>query len=137
VENGMYLAAAYSRRLELYEYAKRLEDNGFWVNARWVLEGHDIPEGTSDKEAARLRAKWAQEDWDDINKSTMVVSFTDGTLDYQSRKRGGRHVEFGIGLASDKEMVLIGPRENVFHHLPEVKQFADFEKFLKWLKHNR
>lgn len=37
--------------------------------------------------------------------------------------RGGRHVEFGMALAMDKRLVVVGPRENVFHLLPAVEQF--------------
>ena len=37
--------------------------------------------------------------------------------------RGGRHVEFGMGWAWGKRLIVVGPRENVFHLLPTVEQF--------------
>ena len=37
--------------------------------------------------------------------------------------RGGRHVEFGLALAWGKGVVVVGPRENVFHTLPQVEHF--------------
>jgi len=40
-------------------------------------------------------------------------------------KRGGRHVEFGLALAWGKRLMIVGPRENVFHCLPQVEQYAN------------
>ena len=30
---------------------------------------------------------------------------------------GGSHVEFGLALAQGKRVIVVGPRENVFHYL--------------------
>jgi hypothetical protein len=38
-------------------------------------------------------------------------------------KGGGRHVEFGYGMAKGKRLVLIGERENVFHDHPSVEVY--------------
>jgi hypothetical protein len=38
---------------------------------------------------------------------------------------GGRHVEFGLALAQGKRVIIVGPRENVFHYLlPDAQIFA-------------
>lgn len=51
--------------------------------------------------------------------------------------RGGRHVEFGMALALAKRCIVIGPRENVFHLLPQVEQYDSWEQYLamgvEWL----
>ena len=124
----IYLAAAYSRRLEMYNYAVLLEGQGHRVNAEWVV-GHDIPKGASETEADRMRAEFALADWQDIANSQLLVCFTGN----DKRKRGGRHVEFGLGLNNCDQCVVVGPRENVFHYLPCVKQFDTFEEFFVWL----
>ena len=42
---------------------------------------------------------------------------------------GGRHVEFGLALAQGKRMIIVGPRENVFHYLlPDSQIFATWNK---------
>lgn len=45
--------------------------------------------------------------------------------------RGGRHVEFGVAVASCKRLVVIGPRENIFHHLPRVEVFPTLGEWLE------
>ena len=47
-----------------------------------------------------------------------MVSFTEG-----GGGKGGRHVEFGLGLAQGKRMIIVGPREHVFHTADGVEQF--------------
>jgi nucleoside 2-deoxyribosyltransferase len=44
---------------------------------------------------------------------------------------GGRHVEFGYALAKGKRVVVIGERENVFHHHPSVKLHASVDDWLR------
>ena len=34
---------------------------------------------------------------------------------------GGLHAEFGMALALRKRLILVGPRENIFHTLPQVE----------------
>jgi hypothetical protein len=43
--------------------------------------------------------------------------------------RGGRHVEFGAAVATGKRLIVVGHRENLFHHLPGV-EFFDGPKWL-------
>ena len=43
--------------------------------------------------------------------------------------RGGRHAEFGIALALGKRVIVIGPRENVFHALPAVERYESWAAF--------
>ena len=113
----IYLAASYSRRQELQSYAAQLRADGHTVTARWITGVHDDPHTNE--------ATCAQDDVADIYAADCTLSFTDSPT--SGRKRGGRHVEFGIALARDQLLVLVGPRENVFHHLPNVKQYDTFE----------
>jgi hypothetical protein len=70
------------------------------------------------EDAVALRTRFAQEDWADLLAADIVVSFTETPR--SSNSRGGRHVEFGAGLALGKPCLVVGPRENVFHCLPDV-----------------
>lgn len=116
----VYLAARYSRHPEMKKYADMLAQAGHVVTGRWILGDHELrSEGHSDADEWAVR--WAQEDLDDLLAAEVVVSFTEGPGDVPGRARGGRHVEFGVALAAGKALVVVGYRENVFHHLPGVK----------------
>jgi hypothetical protein len=132
----VYLAARYSRREELCLYREELRALGFSVQARWLDGGHQISsEGTplgengealvegdcggQSEEAGKLRAKFAADDWADVMRADIVISFTEPPRSNASR--GGRHVEFGIGLARGRRSMVVGYRENIFHWLPQVK----------------
>jgi len=123
----IYLAAQYSRLLELREYRGDLEALGHVVTSRWI--DHDpraTYAGLLDWECEMI----ARKDWKDVRDAQCVVLFTEDA----SRSRGGKHVEFGIGLALRKTLLVVGPRENVFHHLPEVRHFSCWEDALNYLK---
>lgn len=115
----IYLAARYSRREELNGYKRDLEQRGHEVTSRWLLGSHQIDDaGLSDEAHQVERQRFAQEDWEDLQAADVVISFTEAPR--SSSSRGGRHVEFGAALALGKICVVVGPRENVFHCLPQV-----------------
>jgi nucleoside 2-deoxyribosyltransferase len=132
----VYLAARYSRRLELCEYRDQLEYVGYEVTSRWLNGAHQVyldgeplgPEQEalieSGKASPEVRGRFAAEDWADVTEADIVISFTEPPRSKASR--GGRHVEFGAALALAKRCVVVGFRENVFHCLPEVEFFETF-----------
>lgn len=124
---SIYLAGRYGRRKELLEKSYVL---GGFANVRitstWLLE--------DDRHLAD--SVISQRDVRDILICNWLLNFTDGPVDLRAKDvewrmfRGGRHVEFGIGLALNKRLILIGPRENVFHHQIGTEHFFTFEDFL-------
>lgn len=133
-----YLAGRYDRREELCGYADDLRQIGGEVECRWLLGTHqlhdnahkiDTPEWYHPEDGITLEAApFAADDYEDLNASDTIVFFSE-TPDSHS-KRGGRHVEFGMALAWGKRLVVIGPRENVFHCIPQVEQYRSFYEFL-------
>lgn len=115
-----YLASRFIRQDELRGYARFLKAAGHATDCRWLGENHDLPEGAPVEDGARL----ALDDWEDIHASDAVIVFTGDKT--PGRARGGYHVEFGIALALSKPVAIVGARENVFHYLPQVRQFATF-----------
>lgn len=114
MDRGMkvYLAGRYDRRLELLGYAGQLGRHHL-STARWLTGAH---EGATDPETL---VRYAAEDLEDIDRSDVLVVFTeDPSIGHTS---GGRHVEMGYALASDIEVVVVGPIENIFHHLVEAE----------------
>lgn len=133
----IYLAARYSRRLELCGYREELAALGHEVTSRWLngshqLDNQGIPisddgerrfeEG--DPSVDHLRAHFAAEDLVDVITAETLVAFTEEPRSGNSR--GGRHVELGIALGTGKRVIIVGPRENVFCWLPQVEWYPDW-----------
>jgi hypothetical protein len=117
---NVYLAANYERRLEVSGYAKQLREDGHIVTSRWLTgegEKHTTP-------------RCAEQDLGDLILAECLVNFTTGEPSH-----GGRQVAFGFGIALDHRLVLVGPREHVFHHLQGVEQYNTFEEARQVLKH--
>jgi len=136
----IYLAARYSRREELAQYRIELQELGHIVQARWLDGEHQLsndgtPIGESGEAlvevgqpecAAKLRTKFALDDWEDVNAAELVISFTEAPR--SKPNRGGRHVEYGIALANKVRIIVIGHRENIFHWLPVVEFFETWNE---------
>ena len=63
--------------------------------------------------------EYLQDDWEDVSTADVVISFTEPPR--STANRGGRHVEFGIALARNARVIVVGYRENIFHWLPQVE----------------
>ena len=111
----IYIAARYDRRFEMLGVAAALIRAGHDVTSRWIEGGRG---GDSELVAAL-------EDVGDLAHADCLVTFTEQPeRNVAWAARGGRHVEFGIALACGKRLCVVGPRENVFHHLPSVEVYA-------------
>jgi nucleoside 2-deoxyribosyltransferase len=114
----VYIAARFSRRAEMASKADYLKSCGFIITSRWVYGGED---GLTREQIAML-------DLTDVDRADIVLSFTE---DYGTPvSGGGRHTEFGYGLAKNKQIVVIGDREQVFHHHSAVEQYPTVEMFV-------
>ncbi len=121
----VYFAARYSRRDQLIAYRDQLRTLGIECTSRWLDGNHELDDrGLSIQAADSERARFACEDFDDVCKANVVISFTE--VPRTTATRGGRHVEFGVALALSKTCIVIGPCENVFHHLPGVIRFDEW-----------
>jgi len=137
-----YLAGRYGRREELLDYAADLVHRGHGVTSRWLGGGHQAEEldagGNGDVARWPLEQarRFALDDIEDVLAADGLIAFSEPPRSTASR--GGRHVEFGMALcwrlaSGVGPLVVIGPRENVFHCLPEVDVFPDWPAFLVWL----
>ncbi len=140
----IYLAGRYTRREELCGYRAELQAMGHTVQARWLDGKHQISnegkpigdhgealidgadEGQTQIANAALRAKFVQDDWEDVSGAEVVISFTEPPRSNASR--GGRHVEFGIALCRTQRIIVIGYRENLFHWLPHVEFYKTWKE---------
>ena len=108
-----HLAARYARRVELCGYRDRLLSIGDTVTSRW-LDYRKMP---------RWSCGIAREDCEDLMAADAVIIFTE--IPNTVHVTGGRHVEFGLALAQGKHVIIVGPRENVFHYLLSDSQIFD------------
>lgn len=134
----IYLAARYSRRLELCGYRRALELHGILVTSTWLNGEHQIDDGGhpigetgadlvergGGDRAAELRQHFAVEDLRDVRRSDALVAFTETPRSTSSR--GGRHVELGVALGRGIPVIVVGPRENVFCWLEKIEQFDEW-----------
>ena len=120
----IYIAARYDRRFEMLGVAASLMRVGYEVTSRW-MEGR----GDDCELVAAVEA---------LHRAHCLVSFTEQPeRGVAWAARGGRHVEFGIALATGKRLCVVGPRENVFHHLPQVELYGNVTDLLEGLARPR
>lgn len=130
----IYLAARYSRHKEMQGVRDVLEVLGHKVTSRWI----DLHADTGEEyersfnhhelnEAPEECSFQAQRDLEDIDACEWLISFTEPA---GSTGKGGRHVEFGYAAAKKKRLTVVGPRENVFHTLPNVERYPSWPRFV-------
>lgn len=137
MDNRVYLAARYGRRLEMVERACELKAAGYVSSATWLDGTHE----TLDESPGwgGRAAEFAKVDLEDIERSDWLVMFAD---DPGMVSRGGRHVELGYALALRRHggrpsVVIIGEPECVFHWADEVMRFPTWRAFLGALVESR
>lgn len=110
-------------------YRQMLEGFGYRVVSRWIdRQASSAPMAMGPEDLVRdpgMAVEFAISDLHDIIISDMVLFFTTGT----SKSKGGRHTELGIAIALNKGISLIGPMENVFHALPAIARYPDWDTF--------
>jgi nucleoside 2-deoxyribosyltransferase len=125
----IYLAARFSRRDELIQRKEALESFGFVVTSRWLTDHYaewvSIDPTTV---APEERGRWAMGDLSDIEECQCLIHFTgNAEIGYST---GGRHTEMGYALALGKQIIVCGPRENIFcdldFHHPNVQWIPDW-----------
>lgn len=121
----IYLCARYSRRDELRRLRERLQQQGHHITSRWLdTTWEQRDEKGSAAAPPEYRAYHAVQDLEDVQAADCLLTITE---EPRSGGRGGRHVEFGVALALNKRLLVVGHRENVFHHHPQVEFYSSIE----------
>lgn len=141
-----YFAARYSRHPEMRQYRTELcaAVPGSVVTSRWIdCHGGKYPRSFGpDDLSADPEYCWSvgQHDLEDLANADAIISFTDA-----AGGKGGRHVEHGVAISyvdnhtwlvlggrsrEPFRLIVIGPRENVFHCHPATEVYATFGDFL-------
>lgn len=125
----IYISGRYSRLAEFLAYRDVLHAAGHLVTSRWLDSNHELVHGRSVRATDADRERIAEENLDDIEDADATISFTEPPD--ANASRGGRHAEFGASLIFQKRLIVIGFRENVFHHLPCVEFYPNWPDFVR------
>jgi nucleoside 2-deoxyribosyltransferase len=118
----IYLAARFTRIDEMRGYADELKEDGHEITASWVYGGE---EGLTFSDIAALDVR-------DVLRADTIVKFSEP---YGSANPGGgRHSEWGVAIASGKQLYLVGPKEQVFDWYPDVIDFPMFKHLRNHLR---
>lgn len=123
---NVYLANMFSKIEETRKYRDNLETiHGMKVTSRWLEEKHNANVSINELAPSEYMAP-AIDDIEDIDRSDVLVIFTvDGET---PTRRGGRHWETGYAYGKGKKIIVCGPKENLFHFLPDVTICATWEE---------
>lgn len=113
---AFYFAAKFRRRHELQGRRAELTRLGHIVTSRWI----DQKEDTENADTAAI-------DLADIETADCLLSFSE---EPRTEGRGGRHCEMGIAIGMNKGVIVIGHREHIFSHLPEVLHYEYWMDFM-------
>jgi hypothetical protein len=105
--------------------AAELEGHGYKVTSRWLTSQAAL--GPSELASAGRAAALALMDLEDVRRARICIAFTEPPEEAKPG-RGGRHTELGIALALGLRVVVVGPREHVFHCLPSIEQYSCWEE---------
>lgn len=99
------------------------------TTSRWIYEeDHKWPD---DSPPDDFSARLAAEDIVDLENADLVIVFTDPRK-HPPCQSGGKHVEFGYALGRGKQVMVVGPAENVFYTL--LTRFDDWQSALEHLR---
>lgn len=126
----IFLSARYGRREELRRYAEELAAQGHVIVSSWIYQGEADDVNLSFARARGL----ALDDLNELAESDVFIALTEDPESPYGR--GGRHVEFGFAVHRYNEgllkaVIAVGPRENVFHALPEVHRIDSWGPDIK------
>jgi hypothetical protein len=111
----IYIAAPYEMREEAISIMHWLESQGHEVTSSWLRDGAFA----NDDPTARL-------DLADIDRADLLLALNPS--EWRRSGTGGRHFEMGYAIHAGKQIVLVGVRTNVFHHLDCVRVIERVEE---------
>ena len=105
----VYVAAKFEAKERLQPVRHRLEAGGIQVVGTWLDEETSTPTHTQ-------KVQYAKRDMAEVMLANLLIL---DTLD--DNNRGGREVEYGMALATGKNIIIVGPFRNVFHTVADAR----------------
>ena len=127
----IYLAGHYSRKEEIKRASLDLKYVGIPVVSTWYFER--IRPGVSMCELSEtFLCHAARRDKAELRRATHFVLFSVGPDTCFTR--GGHCWENGYAYALGLRVVIVGPRQHIFHYLPGHKRFDTWGQACAWLR---
>lgn len=124
---AIYLAGRFTRKSELKIYAKALESLGYTITSRWLTQADEAQlDGGIGGDATP--DFYADRDTTDIQDCDILLEFTKQDPPY----RGGHIWEAGYAYGLGKKVFSVGPKENVFHAMTNIRNFPKWEQALEF-----
>ena len=127
---NIYLAGPFGTKIEMRQRRSALLARGFTVNARWIDEDQftsdSKPSDVGEAPSADYLRQYAEIDLADAKACDWFVVFPG--------QGAGHHTELGVALALNKPIIVIGPKNNIFHYLPDVYHLDTWADFLTELE---
>lgn len=127
----IYLAAQFHLKDDVGIRKEELVKLGYQVISTWTEEAANGVCSLKDFEH-NYHLEVSERDIREIDQCDILVLFTVDPDEYT--RRGGRHFESGYAYGINKRLVIIGPRENIFHYLPGVDVYDTWEQFVGTLE---
>lgn len=124
----IYISARFGRREEAEALAVQLQGMGHTITSHWLWQTK--PE-MAYGEGPDAVAEFATRDIAEVLDADTLVALSEP--ENNPWGRGGRHVEFGVAIAFDKQLMVIGPLENLFHYMHHVLNFTTQDGFLNYM----
>ena len=128
-----YLASRYDGKLALREIRDKLIAMGHGPCSSWLDEREPLDIQVDDV-GPELLQWYALQDVAEILDCDTFVHFQNKN---RPNIRGGALVEFGIALANEKKLIVVGDRTHIFDFMPVVTHFATTGEFLAWAEKER
>jgi nucleoside 2-deoxyribosyltransferase len=130
----VYTAARFSRIKEIRKYVDDLAKIGVHVTSEWVRETCDPNVNMKDFRAEQHR-EMAYRDINEVDLADTLILFTNGSE--TPILRGAHHFEAGYAYGRGKRVITVGDRDNIFYHLPTIRNFATWDEALQFLTAER
>jgi hypothetical protein len=128
MEIDVTMSARMGRRAELRRYRTDLARAGYRVVSSWLdseVDDADLDSKTLGEQQVR--------NLEEIDRSTLHVVFTDPPgEEVVGATRGTRHFDAGYAWSLQR-VVIVGPRENAAHHIPDVEVYPTWGAFYEAL----
>lgn len=122
----VYLAAGFSKKEIIADRTRELRELGVEVTSTWPWETASAASNLGDVSNEYSKEN-AFRDIQEIREADTLILFTqDPTIPFV---RGGRMHEAGYAHGLGHRIIVVGPRENIFHYLENVEVYSDWENF--------
>ena len=122
----IYLAAPFGKKLEMREKREQLVSRGCDVQARWIDEdlftSDTVPSQLGEAPSVEYLRTYAEIDFEDAKACDLFIVLPG--------VGAGHHAEMGIALALGKKCVVVGEKNCIFHHLPQVIHYPTWDDLL-------